>query len=256
MSVVSQVRCALTEPGLCQARKNWQHGRRELKHLKPSCSREALLDLARTLPGFENLCKHLTRKMPRKSRWGRRWLKGLLENIGIFSTWVQLRMFQWKRHNLRCIVYLLLKNIWGFRPQGRCQAPLPVLQQRHKEQVQWHGALSLKIMCLWIIFEASLQASGEWMTSLRGLTVLSHSSEESSSPFALPWCNQGEQGGLKVPGMDLRQPITGSPCSFCRLQSLTTVSEVSIAALCTCNTKPVFFHYFSGQHVPPGKICQ
>lgn len=55
----------------------------------------------------------------------------------------------------------LLKNTGGFRPQDRCQAPLPALQQRQKEQVQWRGALSLKIMCLWIIFEVSLQANGE-----------------------------------------------------------------------------------------------
>lgn len=46
-------------------------------------------------------------------------------------------------------------------------------------------------------------STGQWRIDdiFRGLTVLSPRSEESGSPFALPWHNQGEQGGLKVPGM-------------------------------------------------------
>lgn len=46
------------------------------------------------------------------------------------------------------LLYLPLKSTGGSRPRGRCQAPLPALQKRQKEQVQRHGALSLRITCL------------------------------------------------------------------------------------------------------------
>lgn len=128
-------------------------------------------------------------------------------------------------------MYLSLKSTGGSRPRGRCQAPLPALQQRQKEQIQWHGAFSLRIMCLWIIFEASPQANGEWMRSLRGLTVLSPSSEESSSPFALPWCSQG---GLQVQGRGSTPSNHRLPLQFLE----TSIPDSCIRSLNCCCFAP------------------
>lgn len=68
------------------------------------------------------------------------------------------------------------------------------------------------------------------MRSLRELTVLSHSSEESNSLFALPWCNQGEQGGLEVPGMGFTPSNYKLPLQFLE----TSVLDNCIRSLSCC----------------------